>query len=58
MNGEITSMTFENAERITSKTDWERIRNEEPDMTDPDAPDFSEIMAKEVKKMARAVSGF
>ena len=53
MHGKITSMTFEDAKKIKSETDWERIRNEEPDMTDPDAPDFSEIMAKEVKKMTR-----
>ena len=46
-------MTFEQAKKIISKTDWERIRNEEPDMTDPDAPDFSEIMGKEINKMTR-----
>ena len=51
MRGEIKSMTFEQVKQIRSETDWERVRNEEPDMTDPDAPDFSEIMANELRKM-------
>ena len=55
MHGKIASMTIENAEKLISETDWERVKNEEPDMTDPDAPDFSEVMAKEVEKKAKAV---
>ena len=51
MFGDIRSMTFEQAKKLESKTDWERVRNEEPDITDPDAPDFSETMIKEIKKM-------
>ena len=46
MPGKVKSLTFEQLKKIKSKTDWERVRNEEPDMTDPDVPDFSEIMTK------------
>ena len=53
MRGRQKSMTFKQVKKIKSKTDWKRVRKEEPDMTDPDAPDFSVIMAKEVKKMGR-----
>ena len=54
MRGKIQSMTFEQVNEIASKTDWERVRNEEPDMSDPDAPDFSETMRREVEKISFA----
>ena len=50
MRGEIKSMTFEQLKNIKSMTDWERVKHEEPDMTDPDAPDFSDNMAIEIEK--------
>ena len=53
MNGKITSITFKQATKFKSNTDWERVRNNEPDMTDPDAPDFSGVMVKEVKKITK-----
>ena len=35
----------------TTGSDWARVRNEEPDMTDPDAPDFSQEMRAELKRL-------
>ena len=49
MRGKMKSMTFEQARKIKSLTDWKKVRREEPDMTDPDAPDFSGLLEKEIE---------
>jgi uncharacterized protein (DUF4415 family) len=35
----------------TTGSDWARVRSQEPDMTDPDAPDFSHEMRAELKRL-------
>ena len=49
MNGKIVSMTSEEMRKSPSATNWDRVRAQEPDMTDPDAPDFSNLMESTVK---------
>lgn len=34
-----------------SLSDWAWVRSHEPDLTDPDAPDFSGLMRTELKRM-------
>lgn len=35
----------------TTGSDWARVRSQEPDMTDPDAPDCSQEMRAELKRL-------
>lgn len=35
----------------TTGSDWARVRRQAPDMSDPDAPDFSQEMRAELKRL-------
>ena len=52
MNGKIVSMTSEEMRQTPSATDWDKVRTQEPDMTDPDAPDLSNLMESAIKRPA------
>jgi len=45
-------MTSEEMRQTPSATNWDKVRVQEPDMTDPDAPDFSGLMESAVKHPA------
>ena len=55
LSGRIVSFTSEELRAQTaagiSGSDWERVRSQEPDMTDPDAPDASEWIRAATKRL-------
>jgi uncharacterized protein (DUF4415 family) len=53
MNGKVKTLTLEQVKKLKSGTDWDRVRNQEPDLTDPDAPDFSDLMVDKIKRLGR-----
>jgi uncharacterized protein (DUF4415 family) len=53
MNGKVKTLTLEQVKKLKSGTDWDRVRNQEPDITDPDAPNFSDLLAAKIKRLGR-----
>ena len=55
MSGRIVSKTSEELRALTAAgrtgSDWERARSHAPDLTDPDAPDASGAMRRELTRL-------